>query len=361
MTRRNKSLVALGAVAVAAAVGSGVLILGGGGKDVDAASKGSLPPGTADIVRTNLQQTKTVDGKLDFAERRPVKSTVEGTITVAAKKGETVRQGQTLYELDDKPVTLLYGQVPMFREMKAGDRGSDVIQLERNLRDLGYGGSVKVDTEYDKGTEAAVKQWQKSLKRVVTGKVGKGDIVFQQDAVKVVKADADLADHVGSDKPVLTVASAKTVVRARLDQTDVALTAKDTEVDVTLPSGKSVSGKVDATVRPESSPDSSGGPPSEEGITVEVVLTGGKPAFSGEDTRATASVRFVSKSRADVLAVPVEAVVALRGANGGYGLQVVEGTTTRMVRVETGMTAEGQIEVKGEGIREGMKVGVAKQ
>lgn len=31
-----------------------------------------------------------------------------------------------------------------------------------------------------------------------------------------------------------------------------------------------------------------------------------------------------------------------------------------MVRVETGMTTDGQIEVSGPDVREGMKVGVAK-
>ncbi|MFD7615819.1 peptidoglycan-binding protein [Streptomyces sp. NPDC059802] len=318
-----------------------------------------MPPATAAVVRTDLVQSKTVDGRLDFAQRRAVKSAVEGTVTVAASEGRTLTMGQALYELNDKPVTLLYGPVPMFREMKAGDRGSDVLQLERNLRDLGYGSRLYVDVRYDKDTEAAVEQWQKSLNREATGRVGRGDVVFQPGPVKVVSADAALADQVGPDGPVLTVASTKPVVRAQLDQTDGALTSRDTRVEVTLPSGKTVAGKVAGTVRPETSA-SGGDPVTEDGITVEVVLDGGAGAASGEDTRASASVKFVSEAHKGVLAVPVEAVVALRGENGGYGLQVVEGATSRMVRVETGMTADGQIEVSGPDVREGLKVGVAK-
>ncbi|MFF9506283.1 peptidoglycan-binding protein [Streptomyces sp. NPDC014724] len=350
---------ALGAVTVAAAVTGGVLFLGDGG-DAGASGKGGgLPPATATVVRTDLVQSKTVDGRLDFAQRRPVKSAVEGTVTVAASEGRTVAMGQALYELNDKPVTLLYGPVPMFREMKVGDRGSDVLQLERNLRDLGYGSKLIVDIWYDKDTEAAVKQWQKSLNREATGRVGRGDVVFQPGQVKVVAADAALADQVGPDTPVLTIASTKPVVRAELDQTDGALVSRNTKVEVTLPSGRTVAGKVAGTVRPEE-PASGGGTGAQDGITVEVVLDGGAGAASGEDAKASASVKFVSEAHKGVLAVPVEAVVALRGENGGYGLQVVTGTTSRMVRVETGMTADGQIEVSGPDLREGMKVGAAK-
>ncbi|MFF1644921.1 peptidoglycan-binding protein [Streptomyces sp. NPDC058240] len=356
--KHRTALLALGAVTVAAVAG-GVLFLGDDG-DAGASGKGGdLPPATAAVVRTDLVQSKTVDGRLDFAQRRAVKSAVEGTVTVAASEGRTLTMGQALYELNDKPVTLLYGPVPMFREMKAGDRGSDVLQLERNLRDLGYGSRLYVDVRYDKDTEAAVEQWQKSLNREATGRVGRGDVVFQPGPVKVVSADAALADQVGPDGPVLTVASTKPVVRAQLDQTDGALTSRGTRVEVTLPSGKTVAGKVAGTVRPETSA-SGGDAVAEDGITVEVVLDGGAGAASGEDTRTSASVKFVSEAHKGVLAVPVEAVVALRGENGGYGLQVVEGTTSRMVRVETGMTADGQIEVSGPDVREGLKVGVAK-
>ncbi|MCM2389780.1 peptidoglycan-binding protein [Streptomyces albipurpureus] len=357
--RSRTAFLALGSVTVGAAVAGGVLFLGNGADAGNSGGGGDLPPATTTVVRTDLVLSKTVDGKLDFAQRRAVKSAVDGTVTVAASEGKTLTMGQALYELNDKPVTLLYGPVPMFREMKAGDRGSDVLQLERNLRDLGYGSKLYVDIWYDDDTAAAVKQWQKSLNRDPTGRVGKGDVVFQTGQVKVAKADAVLADQVGPSDTVLTIASTKPVVRAQLDQNDGALASSGTKVEVTLPSGKSVTGKVAGTVRPEQS-ESEGGAVAAEGITVEVVLDGGASALSGEDSKASASVKFVSEAREGVLAVPVEAVVALRGENGGYGLQTVDGDTSKMVRVQTGMTADGQIEVSGPDVREGLKVGVAK-
>ncbi|MGW5691210.1 efflux RND transporter periplasmic adaptor subunit [Streptomyces asiaticus] len=359
--RRGTAWIAGGAlVAAATGAGAAALVLGGG-DGADASSRdGDRPPATAKVVRTDLVQSKTVDGQLDYAQRREVSSAVDGTVTVAADAGRTVTQGQALYELNDKPVTLLYGQIPMFRAMKPGDRGSDVLQLERNLRDLGFGAGLYIDPRYDAATKAAVKSWQKSLNRTPTGTVGKGDVVFQPDRVKVVSADAAAADHVGPDATVLTVASTKPVVRAQLDQQDVSLTAKGTTVKVTLPSGRTVRGEVSGTVRPES-PDDDPSAAARDGITVEVTLDGGRSAVSGEDAKATVNVSFVSESRENVLAVPVEAVVALRGEQGGYGLELVAGDTTRMVRVETGMTADGRIEVSGPGLREGMTVGVAEQ
>ncbi|MET9622715.1 peptidoglycan-binding domain-containing protein [Streptomyces sp. NPDC006464] len=319
--------------------------------------QGQLPPATATIIRTDLVQSKTVDGRLDFAQRRAVKSPVAGTVTKSAEEGKTIRAGQRLYERDARPVILMYGPTPAYRTMKKGDRGPDVLQLERNLRDLGYGASLYVDTRYDAGTEIAVKRWQKSLGiEAPDGKVSHGDVVFQPDKVRVVSADAALADRIGSDSPVLTVASLKPVVRSQLDQTDAVLTSSGTKVEVTLPSGRKAAGEVSGTVRPDASGAAAAG--GQDTITVEITLDGVSSLAASEDPKAAASVRFVSESRKGVLVVPVEAVIALRGENGGYGLQLVQGTTTQTVRVQTGMTADGRIEVSGAGIAEGMKVGV---
>jgi hypothetical protein len=57
-----------------------------------------------------------------------------------------------------------------------------------------------------------------------------------------------------------------------------------------------------------------------------------------------------------VLSVPVAALVAL--AEGGYGLQVVEGGATRYLPVEVGMFADGRAEVSGPGLADGMTVGM---
>ncbi len=67
-------------------------------------------------------------------------------------------------------------------------------------------------------------------------------------------------------------------------------------------------------------------------------------------------VDFVSQERKGVLAVPVAALLAL--PRGGYGVQIVQGGTTRIVAVKTGMFAAGRVEISGDGIAQGVTVGV---
>jgi membrane fusion protein, multidrug efflux system len=69
-------------------------------------------------------------------------------------------------------------------------------------------------------------------------------------------------------------------------------------------------------------------------------------------------VVFTASERKDVLTVPVTALVAL--AEGGYGVEVVSGSTSRYVPVTTGLFSNGRVEIEGSGIREGTRVGVPK-
>jgi len=71
---------------------------------------------------------------------------------------------------------------------------------------------------------------------------------------------------------------------------------------------------------------------------------------------APVDVDLVSEERKDVLAVPVAALLAL--TDGGYGVEIVDGDTTRVVAVKIGMFAAGRVEISGEGIAEGVTVGV---
>ena len=88
----------------------------------------------------------------------------------------------------------------------------------------------------------------------------------------------------------------------------------------------------------------------------EVTVAIADQAALGTLQAAPVDVDFVNATRADVLTVPVAALLAL--AEGGYGVEIVEDNTTRIVAVKTGMFADGRVEVSGEAIAEGMMVGV---
>jgi hypothetical protein len=57
-----------------------------------------------------------------------------------------------------------------------------------------------------------------------------------------------------------------------------------------------------------------------------------------------------------VLAVPISALVALAG--GGYGVELVDAKSSRVVPVSTGLFANGNVEISGKDIAEGAAVRV---
>jgi peptidoglycan hydrolase-like protein with peptidoglycan-binding domain len=52
--------------------------------------------------------------------------------------GRRVRPGQVIAEIDGRPVLLLRGQLPAYRDLREGDTGPDVGQLQAALTGLGY-------------------------------------------------------------------------------------------------------------------------------------------------------------------------------------------------------------------------------
>ncbi|GAA4828997.1 hypothetical protein GCM10023221_00190 [Luteimicrobium xylanilyticum] len=101
-----------------------------------------------------------------------------GTVTaVSVRRGDTVRAGDTLYLVDERPVVIATGKVPAFRELRSGLHGRDVAQLERLLDRLGYLHRTPDDT-FDSATATAVRAWQRDLGVGDDGIVRVGDVVF---------------------------------------------------------------------------------------------------------------------------------------------------------------------------------------
>jgi multidrug efflux pump subunit AcrA (membrane-fusion protein) len=71
---------------------------------------------------------------------------------------------------------------------------------------------------------------------------------------------------------------------------------------------------------------------------------------------APVTVGFTGETRKNVLAVPVNALLA--DAKGGYSVEVVDSAGRRLVPVELGVFADGQVEVSGNGLKAGMRVEV---
>ena len=308
------------------------------------AANPALLPATAQITRITLVETRTESGTLGYGDPVPVRASGTGTLTWIAAEGATVMRGEPLLKVDELPIVALYGAVPMYRALGNGMVGADVRQLQENLVELGYA-EIVIDGIYAQSTTAAVLAWQADLGLVQTGMVEPVQVVFTPGPVRIAEHVAGVGDLLGSDRAhILTYTDTTRIATVALNVVDQALAIKGGAVTVTLPDERTVAGviaKVGTVV-------------TEEEFEVTVAIA--DQAALGTLQAAPVDVDFVNATRADVLTVPVAALLAL--AEGGYGVEIVEDNTTRIVAVKTGMFADGRVEVSGEAIAEGMMVGV---
>ncbi|MEU6036312.1 peptidoglycan-binding protein [Actinomadura sp. NPDC047616] len=349
MSRTRIAVLAVVGAVVVGGAGLATVGLGGGGGADPAAAGSALPPATEPVERTTLVETQTVDGTLGYGTTRTATGGGgRGTVTWIASPGTVVSRGRSAYKIDNRAVPLLYGRLPVYRTLSAGTEGPDVEQLERNLRALGYTGFT-VDDTYDSATAAAVERWQDDLGLSETGTVTPGSVLVASGAIRVAERKAEVGDRASG--PILTYTGTTRVVSVDLDVKYQRLARKGAEVTVELPDGDTVKGRISAVGRVATEGRDEESPTT---ISVTVALRGQRAL--GSYDKAPVDVRLTAERHEDVLAVPVAALLAQ--SDGGYAVQVVEGSRVRTVPVETGVFSDGKVEVSGAGLAEGMKVGV---
>ncbi|WP_285707234.1 peptidoglycan-binding protein [Microtetraspora sp. NBRC 16547] len=351
----RKALTAVAGVLALAAAWAVVTLLDDGGTEAASPSTPAAATATAPITRQDLVDTKTVDGSLTYAGERQVSTDASGTVTWVAAEGSVVRRGRPLLKVDRKPVVVMYGSLPLYRPLRQGvSDGPDVKQLERNLKALGYGDDLTVDDHFSYATYLAVKAWQDDNGLPETGQVDATQVVFLPSAVRVTDAKTEVGGRAAPGQPIITVSGLRRLVHVDLDTGDQALAKKGAKVTVELPGGEKVNGKISSVGTVAKSSGSDQGQSSGT-TTVDVDITLDKTPKTKLD-QAPVEVELVSERHKNVLAVPVEALLALR--EGGFGVEVVENGATRLVAVETGAFGGGMVEITGTGLAEGMRVGV---
>jgi multidrug efflux system membrane fusion protein len=350
--RSRKRNAMIGGVAVLAAGGVTAAALTIGLPRADGnGSRSALPTATAQVERQTLVDTESHDGTLGYGDSWSINSRLSGTVTDLAAKRSVVRRGGVLYTVDQDPVVLLYGRMPAYRELSAGSTGTDVKQFEKNLWALGYRGFT-VDKTYSSATATAVRKWQKKLGLTRTGSVDPARIVYAAGPVRVDSRTAAIGDQARPGAGMLSVTGTSRVATVELDISDERLAKVGAAVEVTLPDGGTAKGRItDAETVIEK------GEGQEADTTVIDVTVGFAKAPKGLD-QATVAVEFTASRHRNVLTIPVEALLAL--SEGGYGVQVVTGATTSIVPVDTGLFADGRVEVTGAGVNDGTVIGTAK-
>ncbi|WP_131738819.1 peptidoglycan-binding protein [Actinomadura roseirufa] len=339
--------VVLGVTGVAVVAGGGLAAAGLGGGDGPAAAHGALPPATAPVERTTLVETRKVEGTLGYGTAHTVASAGRGTLTWLAGAGAVVRRGRPVYRVDDKPVPLLYGALPVYRRLSDGVTGADVRQFEENLRALGYTGFT-VDRTYGSATAAAVKRWQEDLGVAETGELEPGAVLVASGEIRVAERKASVGDRTGG--PALTYTGTTRVVGVDLDVQYQRLAKKGAEVRIELPDGGTTKGTITSVGKVAKQGHG------DDPTTIAVTIAVRRQRPLGSYDKAPVDVHLTATRHPDVLAVPISALLA-RG-DGGYEVQVVRDAGVRTVPVETGVFTEGKVEVSGAGLAEGMRVGV---
>lgn len=353
--RRRRGRVLIAAVLVVAAGGAAAFVLLGRPRASTAEDGATdLPPGRATVSRQTLHDSHTADGELGYGTATTAVSRLAGTLTAVPDSGTAVARGKALYTVDGKPVVLMRGAMPAYRRLAVDTEGQDVRQLEENLVALGYTGFT-VDEEFTASTADAVERWQAGLGLEETGVVELGRVVFAPGDVRVDSVAAGIGQPVRPGETVLTYSGTAKAVTVELDAADQRVAAKGAAVKITLPDGTTTEGKVE---RVSTVIEPAAGQGQEPTTKVEVVVGLADQKAAEDYALASVDVTFTAEERADVLAVPVAALLAL--SEGGYGVEVIEKNRGRYVPVETGLFSDGLVEISGAGIEEGMTVGMAK-
>ena len=280
---------------------------------------------TAQVVRTDLVQTTRVDGVLGFDGSFSVPAASGGDVaTWLPAQGAVIRQGERVYAVNNRPIPLLYGDTPLWRDLAAGvDDGPDVRMLRTNLRAMGYAPELSPDSaHFSAAVGDAVSRWQHALGVPETRKVRLGEVVVAPSDLRIVDVRATLG---GTLPPVVVTASSTTrVVTVNMPVAQQSLAVAGAAVRVLLPGGTATPGKVSSigTVATAVPHDPGNTPAASVDATVPVRITLDKPEDAGTLDGAPVSVEFSSDAHRGVLAVPLVALLAM--PNGDYAVDVVE-------------------------------------
>ena len=368
---RQAWVLAGGAVLVATAATGGVAVMSRGKQETPAPHETTV--NTATVQRGKLSAMVSVNGILTYRARLDgspyaVINRASGTYTMLPAVGDKVGCGGVLYRVDDRPVLLLCGTVPAYRELSRGAVGQDVHQLNVNLHRLGYDTKAHVaidpsDDHFTVKTEQALKVLQQDEGSRVTGALEIGQVVFLPESVRIAGVFGELGGAARRVMPVSQATPDTLVTQATSNTLVVQVNLRPSQQDevrvgararVTLPGNASVTGAVERLGRVTVVPDTTNGGVGTATLPAFIRLDDPKKA-RGLD-HAPVQVDITTQGVESALSVPVTALVGKSG--DGFAVEVVRGGGGReLVAVKLGLfdTVGGRVQVQGH-LREGDQV-----
>jgi peptidoglycan hydrolase-like protein with peptidoglycan-binding domain len=273
-----------------------------------------------------------------------------GVYTQLPEAGDKIACGDLLYRVNERPVVLLCGAIPIYRPLHVGLSGPDVRQLNRNLHQLGYdaGAHVRIDpgdNAFTSNTEQALRALQRRKGIGVTGEFATDDAIFLPEAVRIAKVTGELGGSARPGAPVLSATSDKLYVRVDLEASQQGAVKRGDRAQITLPGNTPVTGRVVgfgqvAQAEQGSQPTSA---------TIPTFIKLDDPAKADGLDQAPVEVDITTMGVDKALSVPVTALVGKSG--GGFAVEVVRGGGRReLVAVKLGLfdTGGGRVQVEGD-------------
>lgn len=323
------------------------------------------PTSLATVTRGDLSSETQVDATLGYAGSYSVVNQAQGTVTSLPAPGQVVSQGQVLYQVNGQPVVLLYGPTPAYRTLAEGASASDVAgpdvqELNSDLVALGYVTSAELSPTSDQfgwWTKVGVERLQAALDVTQNGTLALGQAVFLPTAARVTALSAALGAPAEPGQSVMSAASTTRQVSIALDAAEQSEVSVGDKVTITLPNNENTPGVISSVGTVATTPSPNGSSSSGSSPTITVLVNPTDPSVTGTWDQAPVEVSITTGSVANVLVVPVDALLALSG--GGYAVEEVEpGYIHRLVPVSLGLfdDAEGMVEVTGSGLAAGQRV-----
>ena len=295
------------------------------------------------VRRGTLSSEREFNAAVSHGDPWSINTSANGTITEAHAVGTVVDFGEALAQIDDRPITLVEGDMPMYRELQrlnTGRRdenglrlklqtGDDVVQLQTFLIDAGFDadGKLEADGTFDRTTEKAVKAWQEATGRSPTGRVDSNQLVFEPEPVRINRSI-----RVGDNFAGIEVTAPEPMVLVDTSTRDRSALPVGTTVGVDV-GGSQVAGTVVSQEQVDGS----------DGSRVwRTTITATSAGLADVSATVVTVTQIVAD---DVLLVPVAALLAL--SEGGFAVEVPDGAATRLVRVELGEVLDGNAEIRG--------------
>ncbi len=114
-------------------------------------------------------------------------------VTQAVEVNSELAEGAVAVEVVGRPVFLLAGEIPMYRDLRPGATGDDVLQVEEALARMGFFAGVP-DNLWDQETSAAVAAWYETSGYRPNGLSEEDDAALRAARDRVTAGQSAVAD-----------------------------------------------------------------------------------------------------------------------------------------------------------------------